>query len=79
MSADQADHKNLILETMERRGIEPTLRNYVELACLSSKSVAQVIEDGEEELVDLIDMVQTGDLRDVEGDLDEYRDNTDPV
>jgi hypothetical protein len=79
MPADYTDHKNLIFETMQKGGIEPTLRNYIELAYLNSKSMEQVVEDGEEELCELIDMVQTGELRDVEGDLDAYRDNTDPV
>jgi hypothetical protein len=79
MPTDHTYHKNLIIETMHKRGIEPTLRNYIELAYLNSKSLAQVIEDGEEELCELIDIVQTGELRDVDGDLDEYRDNTDPV
>jgi hypothetical protein len=79
MPADHTDHKNLILKTMQNRGIEPTLSNYIELAYLSSKSVAQVIEDGGEELCELVDMVQSGELRDVEGDLDACRDNADPV
>jgi hypothetical protein len=79
MPADYADHKNLILETMQKRGIEPTLRNYIELAYMNSKSAAQIIADDEEELCELVDMVQTGELRDVEGDLDASRDNADPV
>jgi hypothetical protein len=79
MPADHSDHKNLIVETMQKRGIEPTLRNYIELAYMNSKSAAQIIADGEEELCELVDMVQTGELRDLEGDLDTYRENTDQV
>jgi hypothetical protein len=79
MPADSAGHSDLILETMARCHIEPTLRNYIQLAYLGSKSVEQVIHDGEEQLCALIDLVQTGQLHDFDGALDVYRENSDPV